>query len=96
MKNSLQIIAVVDQPELLEEKIELLADRHHDQEHAIQNLPANRIAFETSSVEIYVKGYAVMNNPDQQVSIPFLTCFVFTCVKRMDSVYKLEWSSSLS
>jgi hypothetical protein len=51
MKDSLQIIAIVDQPELLEDKIEQLAYRHHDPGCGIQNIPANRIAVETSSVE---------------------------------------------
>jgi hypothetical protein len=96
MKNSLQIIAIIDQPELLEDKIEQLAYRHHDAGYGVQNIPANNVVLETSSVETYVKGHAVMNNPDEQVSMPFLTCFVFTCIKIADSDYKLEWSSSLS
>src|ERR1700748_64020 len=96
MKNSIQIVAIIDQPELLEEKIEQLAYRHHDEGHAVQNIPASRIVFETSSVERYVTGFAVMNNPHEQISTPFITCFVFTCIKSKDSVYKLEWSSSLS
>jgi hypothetical protein len=96
MKNSLQIIAVIDQPGLLEDKIEQLAYRHHDPEYDIQNMPANPIALETSSVETYVSGNVVMNNPHEQVSTRFITCFVFTCIKRKSGVYKLEWSSSLS
>ena len=93
MKNSLQIIAIIDQPGLLEDKIEQLAYRHHDTGYGI---PASRIAFETSSIETHVTGNTVMNNPDQQISMPFITCFVFTCIKRKGSAYKLEWSSSLS
>lgn len=96
MKNSLQIIAIIDQPELLEDKIGHLAYRHQDAGYGVQNIPANNVPFETSSVETYVKGYAVMNNPDKQVSMPFLTCFVFTCIKTKGHVYKVEWSSSLS
>ena len=42
MKNSLQIIAIIDQPGLLEDKIEQLAYRHHDTGYGIQNIPANR------------------------------------------------------
>jgi hypothetical protein len=96
MKDSLQIIAIVDQPELLEDKIEQLAYRHHDPGCGIQNIPANRIAVETSSVETYVSGNVVMNNPNEQISTRFITCFVFTCVKRKGSLYNIEWSSSLS
>ena len=93
MKNSLQIIALIDQPGLLEDKIEQLAYRHHDPGYGI---PANRIAFETSSVETHASGNVVMNNPIEQISRRFITCFVFTCIKSRGSAYKLEWSSSLS
>jgi hypothetical protein len=96
MKNSLQIIAVIDQPGLLEDKIEQLAYRHHDPGYGIQNIPANRIELETSSVETHVSGNVVINDPNEQISMRFITCFVFTCSKRKDSVYKVEWSSSLS
>ena len=96
MRNSLQIVAIIDQPDLLEDKIEQLAYRHHDTECGIQNIPANGIALGTSSIETHVTGNVVMNNRDQQISMPFLTCFVFTCLKRRGSLYKLEWSSSLS
>jgi hypothetical protein len=96
MRNSLQIVAIIDQPDLLEDKIEQLAYRHHDTECGIQNIPANRIALETSSVETHVSGNVVINTPDVQISKRFITCFVFTCIKRKSSAYKLEWSSSLS
>ena len=96
MKNSLQITAIIDQPGLLEDKIEQLAYRHHDTGYGIQNIPANGIALGTSSIETHVTGNVVMNNRDQQISMPFLTCFVFTCIKGKGSPYMLEWSSSLS
>jgi hypothetical protein len=96
MKNSLQIVAIIDQPELLEDKIEQLAYRHHDTGYGIQNMPAHRIVLETSSVETHISGNVVMNNSDEQVSTRFITCFVFTCIKRRGSAYMLEWSSSLS
>lgn len=95
MKNSLQVIAIMEKPELLADKIEQLAYRH-DPGCREQNMPANSAALETSSVETYVMGYAVMNDPDEQISVPFITHFVFTCIKTKDSIYKLEWSSSLS
>jgi len=96
MKNSVKIIAIIDQPRLLEDKIEQLAYRYHAKGYSSKNVPANRIALETSSVETYVTGHAVMNNPDEQISRRFITPFVFTCIKIKSSVYKVEWSSSLS
>jgi hypothetical protein len=95
MKNSLQIAAMIDQPELLEDKIEQLA-YHHDTEYGIQNMPANPTVLETSSIETHICGNVVMNNPDEQISKRFVTCFVFTCIKGREGAYMLEWSSSLS
>jgi len=96
MKNSVKVIAIIDQPGLLEDKIEQLAYHHHPPGPGSQNVPANRLELETSSVETYVTGDAVMNNPDEQISRRFITPFVFTCIKINSSVYKVEWSSSLS
>ena len=95
MINSLQITATIDQPELLEDKVEKLAYRRYDRGYGKQKMPDDQV-IETSSAEVYVNGTVAMNNPDEQISMSFITCFVFTCIKRKDSVYKLEWSSSLS
>jgi hypothetical protein len=36
----------------------------------------------------------IMNQ--EQLNIPYITNFLFTCLKGKDGVYKLEWGSSLS
>jgi len=96
MINSLQITATIDQPELLEDRVEKLAYRRYDPGYGMQKMPGNHEVLETSSTEAYVNGVVAMNNSDEQINIPFITLFVFTCIKRKDSVYKLVWSSSLS
>ncbi len=96
MKNSLQIIATIDQPGLLEDMVEKLAYRHYDLGYGKQKMPGNREALETSSTETYVSGTVAMDDSGEQINMPFITCFVFTCIKGKDSVYKLGWSSSLS
>ena len=96
MKNSLQISAAINHLELLEGRVEQLSYRHYDLGYGKQQVPADYEALETSSAEVYVSGTMAMSNSRIQVNIPFITCFVFTCVKRKDSVYKLEWGSSLS
>ncbi len=96
MKNSLQIIATIDQPGLLEDMVEKLAYRHYDLGYGKQKMPGNREALETSSTETYVSGIVAMDDSGEQINMPFITCFVFTCIKGKDSAYKLGWSSSLS
>ncbi len=96
MKSSLQITAAIDHPELLEDRVEELAYRHYDLGYGKQEIPGNYEALETSSAEVYVSGNVAINNSRQQINMPFITCFVFTCVKTKHSFYKLEWSSSLS
>ena len=96
MKNSLQITTTIDQPDLLEGRVEKLAYRHHDLGYGQQQIPGNHEAIEASSAETYVSGTVAICNSGEQINLPFITCFVFTCIKRKDSVYKLEWSSSLS
>ena len=96
MNNSLQITTTIDQPELLEDRVEKLAYRHYDLGYARQQMPGNREAVETSSAETYISGMLAMNNSGEQINMPFITRFVFTCIKTKHSFYELEWSSSLS
>jgi len=96
MINSLQITATIDEPELLKDTVEKLASRHYDPGYGMQKMPGDYEVLETSSTEAYVNGVVAMNNSDEQINIPFITLFVFTCIKRKDGVYKLGWSSSLS
>jgi hypothetical protein len=59
-------------------------------------MPGNHEALETSSTESYAGGTMAMDDSGEHINMPFTTCFVFTCIKGKDSVYKLGWSSSLS
>ena len=52
--------------------------------------------YETSSSTIYLSGTILLNNDQEQFHIPFITSFLFTCVKGGDGIYKLAWSTSLS
>jgi len=90
MKNSLKITTVIEHPELLEDRVEELAYSRHHPAYGRQKMPG------TSSAETYVSGMVAMKNSGIEIITPFITCFVFTCIKRTDNVYKLEWSSSLS
>ena len=96
MINSLEITATIDQPELLEDRVEKLAYRRYDLGYGMEKMPVDHEVIETSSTEAYVNGTVAMNNSGEQINMPFITSFVFTCIKRKDSAYKLGWSSSLS
>lgn len=99
MKGSLHITAVVDQPDLLKDLVEKLACRRNDQWSL--STPINmRKMIDSSSTEAYVSGTIGLDFfngvSDEQVNIPFITCFMFTCIKSGNQPYALAWSNSLS
>ena len=96
MNKSLHITATIDQPEFLEDMVEKLAYRHYDLGYGKQKMPGNHEAIETSSTESYAGGVIAMDDSSEHIDVPFVTRFVFTCIKGKNSVYKLGWSSSLS
>ncbi len=96
MNNSIHIAAILDRPDLLENKVEQLAYRHYDLGYGKQRVPLNSEALETSSSIIYLSGAVAFEEKGEQLQIPFITNFLFTCIKGADEVYKLSWSISLS
>ncbi|MEP7374791.1 MAG: hypothetical protein ABI675_15450 [Chitinophagaceae bacterium] len=96
MNNTLLISATLDQPGFLEDLVEKLADRHYDIGYSKAPVPRNWKAVETSSTETYVSGTVALADQDEVINMPFITRFLFTCVKEKSGSYKLEWSSSLS
>jgi hypothetical protein len=95
MKNSLEITAAIDHPELIEAKVEQLAYGHYEPRHGNEDVD-NHEPVATISAEVYVSGIVAMNNSLEQINMHFLTCFVFTSIKRKDSNFRIEWSSSLT
>ncbi len=96
MNNSIQITATLDEPSLLEVMVERLAYRRTDIGYGSQKVPKNHEALETASAEIYLSGTVAVADDRKQISMPFITSFLFTCIKGADGIYKLAWSSSLS
>ena len=95
MKNTLHITAAIDQPGFLADIVEKLAYRRNDFGDGKQKMRGCPEALETSSTESYVSGNMAIHDSGGHINMPFITRFVFTCIKGKDS-YKLEWSSSLS
>lgn len=96
MNKSLHITTALDEPTLLENLVEKLACRHCDLGYAKEKMPDNRAALETSSTETYVSGTVALDDSGELIKMPFITSFLFTCLKGKEGPYKLTWSSSLS
>jgi len=96
MKKTLHIKAIIDQPAFLEDMVEKLASRHTDISFSKLKMPGNREALETSSTETYVSGTIAIETPGQQINMPFITSFLFTCIKEKGDTYDLEWGVSMS
>jgi hypothetical protein len=96
MKKALHITATLDQPGLLEDMVEKLAYRHYDFGYSQTTVPPLLKAIETSSTETYVSGTVAVLDNEERINMPFITCFLFTCIKEKDRSYKLAWGASLS
>lgn len=96
MKKELTISAALDQPALLEDLVEKLACRKYDMGYGKEEMPVNLEALETSSAETYVSGTISFTEKNENINMPFITSFLFTCTKANDDSYKLTWSTSLS
>ena len=97
MKKDLHLITSVDKPEMLENIIEQLATRRYDIGYGKAIVPTNWQAIDTSSIETYVSGRVEFDyNEAQRIRVPYVTCFLFSCMKEKNNPYDLKWSISLS
>lgn len=96
MTNSLLISATFDQPGLLENFVEKLAWRRYDFGYSYAEVPKTLKAFESSSTETFVSGTIAIETNEEQINMPFITRFLFTCTKEKGGTYKLEGGFSLS
>ncbi len=98
MKQTLHISAEFDQPKFLQNLIEQLAYRRYDLGYGAQLMPAGQVALETSSTEAYVSGeYDIESGKkNEHFHVPFITCFLFTCIKGLKEPYHLTWGCSMN
>jgi len=102
MKQTLHITAAFDQPEFLQNMVEQLAYRRYETGYGKEKMPKGWKALETSSTETYVSGTVALDftgnneNSEEHINMPFITCFLFTCIKGEKEPYQLIWSTSLS
>ena len=97
MKRHLHISAFLNEPEFVQNLVERLAYRRNEIGYGNQAMPKGLKAIETSSTETYVSGtMAIDTGNDETINMPFITSFLFTCIKGKSEPYQLIWSSSLS
>lgn len=98
MKQTLHISAAFDQPEFVQNLVERLAYRRYELGYGNETMPSGLKALETSSTETFVSGIMAIDfdNGDTTIHMPFITCFLFTCIKGKTDPYQLIWSSSLN
>jgi len=94
MKKTLRIKATIDEEAFLEDMVEKLALRHNYT--GIDNKLGVNDALETSSTETYVSGTMAIETKNTQINMPFITSFLFTCIKVSKDTYSLEWGISMS
>ena len=96
MKKTLRIKATIDEEAFLEDMVEKLALRHNYTGLNKQKTFGINDALETSSNETYVSGTVAIETADEQINMPFVTSFLFTCIKITEDTYSLEWGISMS
>ena len=95
-ESQLMISALIDEAPLLTNLVEKLAHRRVDLGYSRKLVPPDWQAIETSSLEAFVSGDINILGEGEYINSPFVTCFLFTCVKAKKGEYSLSWSSSLS
>ena len=93
MKKTLHIKTTIDEEAFLEDMVEKLASRHNDKKRSVRGISN---AIETSSNETYISGTVAIETADEQINMPFVTSFLFTCLKISKDTYSLEWGISMS
>ncbi len=98
MKKNLHISAAFDEPELVQNLVERLAYRRYEMGFGNEKMPGGLIAIETSSTESYVTGTMAIDfaGSEERINMPFITCFMFTCIKGKTEPYQLIWSASFN
>lgn len=94
MKKRINITASFDKPDLLECMIEELAYRRNETSTCEAIVPGSVQAISTSSTETYVSGTVEFNDKKDVMRIPFITSFLFTCIRGTNEGYKLNWAIS--
>ena len=96
MKKKIDIRASFDQPVLLKNMVEKLACKRSDESFRQQAVGEWQLV-NTSCIEKYASGTLEFSfTNDEQVRIPFITRFIFSCIRENQHPYQMSWGMSLS
>jgi hypothetical protein len=90
------IKATVFEAEVTRLLIERLANLRIDAGNSLEKAGPDWLCIDTSTIEAFVNGGIHFSNRDDLTSMPYTSCFLFTCMKRNGGQYDLTWVSSLS
>ena len=94
--SSIAITATFAESVLLKNLVEKLADRRTDAGYHFEELESGWQAIRTASIEANVSGDIILSDQKNFISLSFVTCFLFSCIKEKESGYSFTWASSLS
>ena len=92
----IDIIATLEEPDLLQILVEKLAECNVDMGYSLRQVQQGWKAIETSSIEVLASGGIDFSDKNDSTRTPFVTSFLFTCIKPTKGKYNLTWSHSLS
>ena len=95
-KAPISITAKLSDSKMLLCLVEVLAERRYDAGYTAQKAPLGWQTLETSCIEAYVNGDAVLSQGAEKVNSNFATSFLFTCIKSKGREYSFNWLCSLS
>ena len=93
---AIAITATLEELNLLQVLVEKLAECNLDIGYSSKKVQPGWEAIETSTIEVLVSGGINLAHEEELINAPFVTCFLFTCIKPLNGKYELTWSSSLS
>ncbi|HKC36177.1 MAG TPA: hypothetical protein VKB95_08945 [Chitinophagaceae bacterium] len=94
--SAIAITATLEEPNLLQILVEKLAECNVDIGYGLKQVQPGWKAIESSSIEVLVSGGVNFSDEHHPINVPFVTCFLFTCIKTAEGKYDLTWSRSLS
>jgi hypothetical protein len=90
------VTASIDEMMFLEELIKHMADTMPEKQINKEHIQLGWESIGTSSIEAYVSGNVMISADGKPARVPYMGCFLFTCVKECRGKYTLEGSFSLS
>ena len=93
---SFYVAVIIWELDILENQVAKIAEQSCNQRNRYHKIPAGYRAFDTSSLEVYVKTGISLSGNGRITNIDLLSNFLFTSIKIKGKTYCPQWSNSLS